>query len=211
MKSISNYILYTLLVTFVFLEIGNAGAAKKQVPRSISLYKPDAITSLSRNEGYLLIDLQLGGASATLEYIELNVKNQGYLNDGQEPKDTGPKLNIDLKGKLDGVYLAKIPAGLYQIKHVNVPFFALPYRIDTSDRRDWRFSIEASKVNYIGKLIIEKERSTRYININLINRIATNKSELENQISQVLLTHILRDATGVRDDFLMELVGEVVE
>ena len=101
----------------VLFPVSYTASSSKQL---ISLYKAKEITPLGRGEGYLLIELELNGTSATLEFVELNVRGQSYLKSGQKPKVKGYKKTIDFNGKTPGFYLAKVPAGLYQIKQSNL-------------------------------------------------------------------------------------------
>jgi len=187
----------------LFLSIPLAGAITLFTPERLLESKP-----LTKKQGYLLIDLDVNGSAPSLVYQQLSARDQKYLAAGQQARLLGKEKTMDLKDKPAGFYLAKIPAGLYQITRVNAPYFNLPFRVDTSSRREWRFSIEPGQINYIGKLVIDKKRSTQYVDIDLVNRIATNKADIENQLSTLLENFPLRLGVGVRDDFLTSLSDE---
>ena len=204
MKSIFSRILCVIFTLFFTLSwVPVVGAVSLYTPESILETKP-----LTKKYGYLLIDLDVNGSAPSLVYQQLSARDQYFLKPGQKARLKGKEKTLDLKGKTPGFYLAKVPAGLYQITRVNAPYFNLPFRMDTSSRREYRFSIEPGKVNYIGKLVIDKERSTQYVDINLINRIATNKSDIETQLAVLLQNHPLRLGVGVRDDFFATISGQ---
>ncbi len=150
------------------------------------------ITPLSRNEGYMLLDLDVDGVAPSIHVIRTN----------------GKELSIPLKDEKKGPLLMLLQEGKYQITRVNAPFYDLPYRLDTSTNSSWSFRIEAGKVNYVGKLIIEKKRGVNIINVNILNRIATDLDALVAPYRDLVSQHPLVVGIGVRDDFFAELNGE---
>ncbi len=162
---------------------------------------PENIEPLKSRHGYLLIKLQLSGAAPSIEYSKIRSLNQSFLTKNQQVKTYGNKFILELKNKSYGYYLQVLPAGLYQITRLNVPYFDFPFRLNTNHQRDWRFNIEAGKINYAGKLVIEKERTTKQISVRLLNRIATDKAEIELTLKDLIENTPLISGSGVRDDF----------
>lgn len=193
-----------MVFTFLTLLLSNICQAdkKKPAPELINL---EAIVPLQENTGYLLVDLDLHGVAPSFNFSKIKSDQPHYL--AKEPKKLKlVKLRkIDLKNKSNGLYILAMPTGLYQITRINAPYFDLPYRLTTDNRRDWRFSIEDGKLNYIGKLFIDKERSAKRVTIRLYNRIATDKAVLDERISQLQIQYPLTSAAGVRDDFYLEM------
>ncbi|TQV71170.1 hypothetical protein FKG94_19985 [Exilibacterium tricleocarpae] len=190
---------------FLLLPFKSAAEVKPFV-----LTVPDSAAPLRKNQGYFLINLDISGAAPSFEFVGLDVRGQAYLEPGQKAKvrKNARKIVVELKHKTNGLYLFAIPEGLYQITSIKAPYFDLPYLMDTEYRRKWRFSIKKDRVNYVGKLFIDAERSTRHIDVKLINRMAADKALIENRLGARLATTPLRSGAGVRDDFFAELIGE---
>ena len=65
--------------------------------------------------------------------------------------------------------------------------------------------IEQGKTNYVGHLIIEKERSTQHVSVSLFNRMAKDMTNLKSNITSLLALAPLTSGIGVRDDFFEQL------
>ncbi len=170
-------------------------------PVRLNLERVDSISPLKSDQGYLLINLKVSSSSPSIEFYRLNVGDQTYLRANQKFKKNSKKFILDLKNKSAGYYFCKLSPGLYQITNVNVPYFDFPFKLNTDNARAWRFSIVEGKVNYIGKLEIDKERSSKNVNIKLLNRIATELDTISTVIEKLSPKVYLRSGTGVRDDF----------
>ena len=165
------------------------------------------IPELDKKRGYLLVKLKVGGEAPSIVYRKIKTRNTRYLRPGEEDRKPGyvKKRTVHLKGLEPGYYLMEMSAGLYQITQVNAPYYDLSYKLSTDDNPVWRFGIEAGSINYIGELVIEKERGTDFITTNLFNRFAMYKAEIEQQLGSLGNTHPLTVNPGYRDDFQMAL------
>ena len=172
--------------------------AKKLKPLPINKDIP-----LDEDYGFLLIKLAIAGNSPTIQYRSVKSKNGQYLQQGEALKLRGDEEVIDLSNTEDGFYYLPIPEGLYQFTSVNVPYFDLPYVLDTTETPSWRFSIVAGQINFIGTLELAKERDVDSINVKLFNRLATNADELSQLLANDLQQLPLRSGAGLRDDFTL--------
>lgn len=194
------YIPYLLII--ILLESTTIFAAedksKKLKPLPLNKEIP-----LEKDQGYLLIKLDLAGNSPTVEYRSIKSKNGQYLQKGEGLKLRGDALTIDISNASDGFYYLPMEEGLYQFTSVNVPYFDLPYILDTTETPSWRFSIVAGQINFVGTLELAKERDVNSINVKLFNRLATNAKELKELLADDLAQFPLRSGTGMRDDFVL--------
>lgn len=191
-----------VFVTLIHVFLSMSSYAK--TPPIKRLFKPQEISALeplNDREGYLLIELDVANTSSSLEFFRLKVNKQRFLKEGQKIKRANKVKKLTFKKGKEGFYFTKLPKGLYQIKRVNAPSFNLPFRMSTEERRQWRFSIVEGKINYIGKLEIEKKRSSRHVEINFLNRFAMSKGKIEALLIENLINYSLELSVGVRDDF----------
>jgi hypothetical protein len=157
----------------------------------------------------MLIELDVGGTAPSMEIRKLVSKHDDlHLHKGQKVVYKTERYKVDLKGKENGFYILPLDEGIYQVTQVNAPYFNLPYKLSTNARRDWRFSIKEKHINYVGQLVIEKERGVSFVNVKLENRIAMDLHEITMQTAKLSEQLPLRLGTGVRDDFYKELTGE---
>lgn len=148
---------------------------------------------LSDKYGLLLLDLDVGGAAPAIEIRRIFTSGST-----RSPKP------ISLKDKDKGFHFISLPAGNYQIVNVNAPYFNLPYRLDTENDPHWSFTVEEGKINYLGKLIISKERNEHSVDVKLINRIATHINVLGQKFPQMTKKFPVRQAGRLNDTFLEE-------
>lgn len=176
-----------------------------QIHAETTLSSVDKIPEIKGSEGYLLMYLEAGKMLSSLSVVRcLNADFSCSIE--KKVRIRGRRLfSIDLKNLKNGFYLLNLPEGAYQITEVNAPFYDLPFRMNTARDRNWRFTIEKGKANYAGRLIATKQRSDSAVNIKLVNRIATDFDEINNILSDFLLTTPLTMGVGVKDDFLSEL------
>ena len=184
-----------LLTVLIFPAFSQANTS------NLTLTIASELTALDPRKGYLLIDLETDSTAPSFTFKKLRSR-QRYQVDKQSTSKSITSYKITVKNKANGLYLLSLPPGLYQITQVNVPFFNLPYKFDTDNRRHWRFYIEQGKINYIGKLAIAKTRSTSSVDVKLLNRLATDKERIDDQIARLLDTMPLVSGMGFRDDFL---------
>jgi hypothetical protein len=142
-----------------------------------------------RGKGFLLLGIYLEADAAM---VIKKIGTSGARN-----------LEWPLTGQNTWV-LKTLPKGKYQILEIKVPYFNLPYRKYTADNPLWRFEIEEGKVNYIGKLEVEKQRTTNYAEIKRLNRIITDYDEIKTSFPELLLSYPLVNGMAIRDDFAAE-------
>ena len=156
---------------------------------------------LKKRYGYLLVYLDVEGVAPSIEYAKVSGSKSTSKN---YPRARA----LDLKNKEKGFLLLPLSKGSYQIVRVNVPFFNLPYVVDISTDPEWHFTIESGKINYIGRLVIEKERTDKNVNIKLLNRIAFDYEEINKTYANVISHYPLVVSKGYRDDFLTDFSGK---
>ena len=197
MSKYISYLLILLLATPALI-LAAEDKAKKLKPLPINKEIP-----LDEDYGYLLIKLDIAGNSPTIQYRSVKSKNGQYLQKGEGLKLRGDDEVIALSNTEDGFYYLPMEEGLYQFTTVSVPYFDLPYMLDTTETPSWRFSIVAGQINFIGTLKLAKERDVNTINVKLFNRLATNADELRKLLADDLQQFPLRSGAGLRDDFTL--------
>ena len=194
------------------LGLGATLPAFSKTPPPLKLYPPDSVIQgvpIKKHEGLVLLELDVDGTASSIEFSRVRVKDQSYLKPNQNLQTAPMTYTLNFMDKPAGFYFFKLPKGLYQVKRIKVPYFNLPFKLDTNNRRTWRFSVDSDQVNFIGRLEIEKERVERSVRVDLINRIATKQSEIEQLIAPILKEFPLRNGVGVRDDFFSDLNKKV--
>ncbi|MEM7613075.1 MAG: hypothetical protein AAF270_15425 [Pseudomonadota bacterium] len=174
----------------------------------LTLHSLDDLPELKRSMGYVLVGVDNGNTDAFLTVRRLE-------SDGRTPRRSRGKLvfeqpayRMDLSGREAGFYLLAIPAGLYQITQVSYPYFDLPFRLSTKDQKEWRFHVEEDKTNYIGQLVVANERSRSTLDVNLLNRLATQWDQIRTDYQSLLAEFPLVSGAGSRDDFLEHFSAE---
>jgi hypothetical protein len=165
---------------------GNAFAAEAKMSRLI-----DGAPELKKGQGYLLIklDVAVDNARMVIERDRLD-------------------LTSELKARPDGFLLIRMPSGKYYVDEVQVPYFNLPYRVDTSDDPRWAFTIEPNTINYLGELIIKKPRTRSRVSSQIRNRSALHADEFCSKYSEACVAYPFRFAANYRDDFISALKGD---
>lgn len=161
---------------------------------------------LRRSEGYALFMLNTEGVAPSIELAKIKSYSLKKNRNTRELSFTETKYTVNFKGKKKGLYLAILPAGNYQITKVNAPFYNLPYKLATDNRTTWRFSITKHHVNYIGEVVISKDRGTNFVDAKLLNRIAKNYDEI-NALTQGI-NFPLSMGTWHKDTFLSSIKDE---
>lgn len=192
------------LSLLLYLLLAGPSFAANSTTLALEIKPIEQAQSLKTGWGYMLVDLEVAGASPSIEIGKVRLKNrkQHYLAADQRLLLRDTRWSISLKDKASGLYVVQMPEGLYQITKVNAPFFNLPFRVDTLSRPQWRFSVEGARSNYIGRLRIDKERGTDYINVKLLYRLASDYDRIISHGASLFETAPLRSGAGVRDDFL---------
>jgi hypothetical protein len=174
-------------------------AAQKETPSYF--YLPQDAPVLLREQGYLLIDLDVGGKAPSIEFVELKLSRKSKHGEKPIYSIGSEKYQVSLKDLKNGMSVMPLEAGLYQITSINAPFFELPYILDTASKPEWRFSVKADSISYAGKLVIEQERGKNFINVNFLKRFANDQQEIEQVASTFFPQVPLIMGYGNRDDF----------
>lgn len=150
---------------------------------------------LQKFEGYLLLDLLLERDVSEIALRPPLSRMTGFGK--RSPKD------LKLGPYKEGRHLALIPLkeGWYHWVGTAVPHFDLPFRMDTSDDERWRFSISKQRINYIGQLVVRKERSSDSVSVDLLTRIAATQDSLTTVFANELAQYPLRYGGYPRDRF----------
>ncbi len=185
-QKIKKILFNTLLKSFVIV-----------IPLMISLVFPaqaDTPEKPGRGKGFLLLGLYLeADAAMVIKKI-----------------DASGARNVEWPLTNQNQWLLKtLPRGKYQIMEIKVPYFDLPYRKYTEDNPLWRFEIAEGKVNYIGKLEIEKKRTTNYAEIKRLNRIITDYDAIKKSFPELLQSYPLVNGMAIRDDFAAEHINGI--
>lgn len=177
-----------VLSLLVLLIIVFGSASSQAQTKALALSAEDVAGQLKKGYGYLVINLEAGGTAPS---ITLH-------------KNSGRKWKIALKDKEPGIYIAPLRKGEYQIVRVDAPYFSLPFYLETKEKDAWKFVIVEKRMNYIGKLHIDRERSVNFINIRLLNRIAVDRRAIQQSFPNLLAGYPLMHLPGYRDDFYQE-------
>lgn len=157
---------------------------------------PLPLQPLQPKQGYLLINLDANGVAPSLHIKKLK---------GRKPTRKKPTYTVRVKDVAEGFSWLTLDEGSYEFTRINVPYFDLPYQLDTSGNLLWRFNIEAGRVNYLGKLFIDGRRSVNAVNVQLLNRISADLRPIQNEFSEILKDYPLRHAVDYPDEFLTML------
>lgn len=171
----------------------------------LRLNPPGSAPPLGSREGYLLLELEAGGTAPSLRFALIRSFDQGYPQHDKPLQARGPQQLLALKGYQKGYYVLALPAGLYQVTRVEAPYFDFPFRLGTDGDPLWRFRIEAQKTNYIGQLVIHGERTSKAVDIKLINRLAAGMQEIQQSLRSLPGQPPLVSGSGTRDGFLSAL------
>ncbi|MCM2680046.1 hypothetical protein [Echinimonas agarilytica] len=174
---------------------------------SIELIAPEQSSVLADNSGYAVFSIDVAGAAPSLELIRLRTPKTLMTGNENPPATLGKTIALDMTDRAKGIYLVALAAGEYQIVTVKAPFFNLPYFINTEYARNWRFNVAPQRINYAGFLSIQKERGRDFIDIQYLNRLATDLSAIEDELEEQLKVYPLRSGAVVNDDFYTELVS----
>lgn len=174
-------------------------ASQKEIPSDF--HTPQNAPILLRDHGYVLFDIDVGGKAPSFEFVQLKLPRKSRNDEKPIYILDSDKYQTGLKDLDNGMYVLALEAGLYQVTSINAPFFDLPYILDTKSKHGWRFSVHPNAVSYAGKLVIEQERGTNFINVNLLKRFATDQQAIE-QVAEEFFPQVpLKIAYGTRDDF----------
>ena len=177
-------------------------AATASHAQTATLYTADSLPELKRKQGYALIGVDSGETESFLVINSFESRGFRARRDDTDMKLSKSDLRVELAGKDLGFYFMMLPAGIYQVTEVSYPYFNLPFRLDTTREREWRFYVEEGKVNYIGQLKLARERSEDAVDVNLINRLAADYEHITATYSTLLDQFPLTSGIYLRDDFL---------
>jgi hypothetical protein len=196
--NVRNGLLVVFIVCSIFLSDGAQG---KNLIKTLSL--PVSAPVLEKGQGYLLVYINVNGSAPSIELSKVNTKKTDFLV--TEPSSFTRDYTLDLKNITPGFYVVPMLAGIYQITRVNAPFYDLPYWLATEKQAKWRFGIEENHVNFIGEIYIAKERGTNTIDVNLLNRFATYRKQILNELLTMPVKLPLVIKPGYQDEFLRAL------
>jgi hypothetical protein len=149
----------------------------------------DTDSELGKRYGYLVLDTIVGRPATNWQ-----------LSDGLVIKRL--PLGRDTR-------LLRLREGSYRWEEIDVPYFDLPHRIDTSDDSRWSFTVKRQKINYAGTLIIDETRASDAVGVRFVNR----SSEIVARLREKYPDHVamlgVRFAGSYRDDYLALESGEV--
>ena len=185
------------LSIFIFFICLTAHAHAKILSPISSIKLNDVEKSLlSKDQGYLLIKLDVSGEGPSFHYRQKEIWRK-------------KSIKVPLGNLENGYYVLPVKQGDYQITRVDAPHYNLPFYLNIDSIPQWQFTIKAGHLNYIGQLSIEKERSTKHVNINLFNRFAQDYQEIQTAVAPVKEHYPLIINLGYRDDFQQELLKKV--
>lgn len=145
----------------------------------------DSTFKIPKGDGLLLLDIQVDAPSAVMTL------------QGARDKRMEVKL-IPNNGRW---LMQPLPKGEYQILNIKVPYFDLPYMKDTEKNPGWRIKIKAGRLNYAGRIEVEKERTADYVSIKKLNRLITDLPDIQKDLAAILVDYPLVDGNYLRDDF----------
>ncbi len=170
----------------------------------------DSLPPTGSGAGYLLVKLNVGGEAPSIDYVMLSSEHMRFASKEKVINlhflNQRKSKSLEMKQLPPGYYMVEMDPGLYQITRVNAPYYDLSFWLDTANIESWRFAITPGAVNYIGELVIDKERGKNYIKTDLYNRFAMHKSEIEALLPNLLKQNPLMLNPGYRDDFQSALM-----
>ncbi|KGJ89477.1 hypothetical protein [Thalassotalea sp. ND16A] len=201
-------ILSVLLFSSLFISGISVSAELEKLLRTVEqITALEADKRLAKNQGFLLIKLNVNHDAASINFAKIRKKRASYIFDKKTLK-LGQKYLLNLKNADNEFYLIPLLAGGYQITRVNAPFYNLPYWRPTKELASWRFHITPGKINYAGEVSISAERGTDFINVNLLNRFATDQQQIQVLLTDLSAQFPLVGGSGYRDDFATEWEAE---
>lgn len=199
-------LLVIILTIATYLVIPSPSIAAEKIAFTL----PNNPSPLGRKEGYLLIDLQSQNPRILLK-VRRMTKKAKQIPGRHHNRLISKEITLSLNNLDAGLYLATMSAGSYQITEVSVPFYDLPFRLDVSEKKRWQFKVEAKKINYLGHLYVNNERSVEDVEIKLSNQFATN---YDNIYAQVILAYEelpLTFSQRLPDDYYSELSRKLAD
>jgi hypothetical protein len=164
------------------------------LPISLAYAETDPVITLNKNEGLLLVKLDIEPDLAIISIQKL----------GQRSTTSNIKL-VPTHGK----WLIKtLTKGDYQIIDIKVPYFNLPFVKSTEKKPAWKFTVADKKLNYIGEIKIEKERTEDFVNIHKYFRPAFHLTQIQQEFPHLLSQYPLVSGNSLRDDFVDSFIIE---
>ncbi|SMF61124.1 hypothetical protein SAMN02745866_03963 [Alteromonadaceae bacterium Bs31] len=163
-----------------------------------SFAEESGLNVLGESQGYLLIELDVGGVAPSMKYAMR-----------RSSRSLGEERTLALNTIDQRFYLIKLRKGVYQVTQVLAPLYDLPYRLGAEQSSYWQFKIEPGKINYFGRLHIKPERLTDYVEIRRLNYIAASYDDIQDYIKTNSIPYPLSLAFAYQDDYLRELLGSL--
>ena len=209
MIAVQKLLLKTLAFSLIALSLNPTFSLAQPRAGKPALYPMDNLPELRSNQGFALFYVDSEIDSASIEIRPLSTKTIGpQSRDSKVWKYKGKEVDISLKGLEPGFYAMPVEKGVYQILKIRAPYFDLPYWLDTTKDVRYQFNVFSNQLNYVGHLVVDKERGNTYINVGLHNRIAMDIDAIQQTINTATIELPLRMGTGVKDDFLTRFNGE---
>jgi len=181
-------------IVAMLLVLGSSGLALAEVTTHVT-------EPLKRKQGYLLIDLDLESPVAKIELVRgASGRSSAVASAFRRKTEIGPFAT--------GRHLLLLPLdeGNYVWGETHVPRYDLPFLVDTADDKRWSFTIERSRINYLGQLSVRKERSAEVVRLGLNNRIAMTIRDIRQTFAEELSQWPLRYAGYYPDRFFEEFI-----
>ena len=192
---------FLIVIFIIYGTLLSANAQGKNVTKVLSL--PASAPDLAKNQGYLLVYVNVDGSAPSINFSKVNTKKTDFLVTA--PRSFTRDFTLDLKNTIPGFYVVPMFAGVYQITRVNAPFYDLPYWLATENQAKWRFGIEENHINFIGEIYIAKERASNTIDVRLLNRFATYQDQILDELITMPVKLTLVIKPGYQDEFLQAL------
>ena len=189
-------------IVVLFLAVTHFSAQSKELTKILTTAAN--LTPLMKNQGYLMIYVDVSGIAPSIKISKVNTKKLDIIPRAKKLSFTKDYM-IDLKGLDKGFYYVPMLEGVYQITKVNTPFYDLPYWLPTENDPRWRFIIKEQQVNFAGELNIAKERAAKVIDVNLHNRLAYFLDAIKDDLNKAAVELPLNVSSGYRDEFFQEL------
>lgn len=170
----------TLLMVPILLQAAVAGECEDR----------DDVPHLSYSKGLLVLDMVVKRPVSSLEFKKVKSSRRSI------------KLGAFGVGRV--LKAVEVNRGEYQWSEIELPYYDLPFRRVVADDKRWRFHIKPGAVNYVGQIIVGEHRGTDYVDVRLVNRIATEYPEIQQTLKPDLDCYPLVYSGAGRDDFLKE-------
>ena len=191
--------LMIILFTLIVVLFSTQGRADQQVLVFTDISQLEPLLDEDSAVAVIIPAKDLPSVSLFIKRVEFK-GSKSKNSEQRKYKLVGKALRIDFKESQE-VAIFKIPPGTYQVYEVEVPHFDLPYAVETADDDRWRFTVKRNHINYLANLKVSDIRSRNSVQINWLNKLATNLPELTRIQEQFPKPWPLAHGVGYQDDF----------